>query len=230
MENNKPASQAPVPEENSAIETVKKNKNTIIGACVVVVIVVVAAIAWYLVSSNNSKKADEAVAAADVEMFAPMLFGTVPNDSVALDKYMAAAEAGHKSGDRAAMQAAVLLYQKGDYQKAIDYLKKASSSSSIVEAGRYSLMGDCYVNLKNNAEAVSAFKSAYSAADKNPTIAPFILVKQANLYREMGDFNAEANAYETIVKEYPTYVQQLGQNQRVDLLKFVERAKASAAK
>lgn len=229
MENNNPQV-ASGTEQSSVVESVKNNKKTIIGACVAVVIVAAAAIGWHLIDSSNAAKADEAVAAADVEMFAPYLFGTMPNDSLALEKYMAAANAGHKSGARAALQAAVLLYGKGEYQQAIDYLKKASTKSSIAEAGRYALMGDCYANLKNNDEAISAFKKAYSAADKNPVLAPFILVKEANMYREMANYSAEYDAYETILSEYPVYVQQLSQNQRVDLRKYAERAKASMDK
>lgn len=229
METNKKAAQDAAPEENDLFQTVKKNNKTIIGICVAVVVIAVVTIAWSLISANKAKKADEAIAKADVEAIVPTLFGTMPNDSLALSLYQQASEAGSKSGSRAALHAAIMLYQKGEYQQAIDYLKKASSESTIVEAGRLCLMGDCYANLKDYDQAVSAFKKAYSAADNNPELCPFILVKEANIYREQAKYNDELNAYETIINEYPAYYQNLIRNSRVDLRKYAERAKASAA-
>lgn len=229
MDTKKKAAPEAAPEENDLFQTVKKNNKTIIGICVVVVVIAIITIAWSLISANKARKADEAVAKADIEAIAPMLFGSMPNDSLALSLYQQASEMGSKSGSRAALHAAIMLYQKGEYQQAIDYLKKASSKSSIVEAGRLSLMGDCYANLKDYEQAIVSFKKAYGAGDNNPELCPFILVKEANIYREMGKYNDELNAYETIINQYPAYYQNLIRNSRVDLRKYAERAKASAA-
>lgn len=208
----------------------KKTVKTVTYACIAVVVIAAIALGWYALDRHNSKKADDAIGAADIEYLAPALFGTPGNDSIALDKYKAAAEAGHKSGDRAALQAAILLYQDKNYEEALKYLDKASSSSSIIEAGRLSLMGDCYANLGELDKAKSAFQKAYRAADKNPQVAPYILVKEANIYRELKDYKAEYEAYETVIYQYPAYYAQLVKNSRIDLRKYAERAKASMGK
>ena len=225
MENKNQAAQPQEAHDEKAL-TSKKTIKGVAYACAALVVVCAIAIGWYTIDRKNAEKADDAIGQADIEYLSPALFGSVGNDSIALEKYMAAAEAGHKSGDRAALQSAIMLYQKKDYEKAIEYLDKASSSSSIIEAGRYTLMGDCYANLGQLDKAKDAFRKAYSAADKNPQIAPFILVKEANIYRELKDYKAEYNAYETVIYQYPAYYNQLVKS-RIDLRKYAERAKAS---
>ncbi len=201
-------------EEKDLIQSAKDNKKKIITVAVVIIAVAVAAIVWFLVNQNGSKQADEAIALADIEQ----------NDSTALALYKDAAKLGHASGNRAKLNAAIALYNDGKYQEALDYLKDASVSSDIVEAGQYSLMGDCYVNLNQNAEALKAFDKAISAADGNPQIVPFILVKKANIYRAEANYKEEYKAYQTIIKDYPEYAQ----SRRFDIRAYAERAKAQA--
>lgn len=212
MENVKEtANQTP---ENQQVEAKnEKTKKTIITVGIIVAALVVIALVWLGISRHGSAKADEAVALADVEM----------NDSIALKYYMDAAELGHKSGNRAKLHAAIALYEQGKYEEALSYLKDASVSSDIVEAGKYSLMGDCYVNLEKYNEAISSYNKAISASDNNPQIVPFVLVKEANVYRAQQKYNEEANCYNKIIKDYPQYAQQL----RFDIEKYAERADKS---
>lgn len=212
MENVKETTkQAP---ENQEVE-VKKGvtKKSVITIGIIVAALIVIGLIWFAVNRQSSAKADEAIALADVEM----------NDSIALKYYMDAAELGHKSGNRAKLHAAIALYQQGKYEEALNYLKDASVSSDIIEAGKYSLMGDCYVNLEKYDDALSCYNKAVSAADNNPQIVPFVLVKKANVYRELKQYNEEANCYNKIINDYPEYVQTL----RFDIKKYAERAAAS---
>lgn len=212
MENvNNNANQAPETQEGGAKKV--NTKKTIITAGIVLAALIVVGLIWFAVNRQGSAKADEAVALADVEM----------NDSIALNYYMKAAELGHKSGNRAKLHAAIALYEQGKYEEALSYLKDASVSSDLIEAGKYSLMGDCYVNLQKYDEAISSYNKAVSAADNNPQIVPFVLVKEANVYRELKKYNEEANCYNKIINDYPTYAQAL----RFDIKKYAERAEKS---
>lgn len=210
--NPNPNPQAPV----QPTPEVKVNKKAVVTASIIVLVIVVIGLVWYFVSVNGSHKADEAIALADVEL----------NDSVALQRYMDAAKLGHKSGNRAKLEAAMRLYQKGEYEQAIKYLDDASVSSDIVEAGKYTLMGDCYVNLDNYDKALSCYDKAISASDNNPQIVPFVLVKKANIYRAQGKYAEEYAAYDKIVKEYPAYARNLN----FDIRKYAERARVAAGK
>lgn len=209
-----PNQKAPENQGENVIETVKVNKKRIITGAVFVIAVAAAAMIWYVVNQNGARKADEAIALADIEQ----------NDSIALQYYQDAAKLGHKSGERAKLQSAIALYDKGQYEQALSYLKDASTGSDIIEAGRYSLMGDCYVNLKNYDEAMSAYKKAISAADGNPQIVPFVLIKEANIYRAQQKYSDEYKAYKEIIDNYPQY----WQNLRTDIRKYAERARAAA--
>ena len=192
------------------------NKKAIITAAVAVAVVVVVGLAIYLVRANGSHKAAEAIAVADLEM----------NDSIALNQYMKAAELGYKSGNRAKLNCAIAFYKKGAYNRALDYLKDASIDSEIFDAGRLTLMGDCYANLGKLDEALDCYSKAVKASGNNPQVAPFVLVKEANIYREQKKYDKEYAAYEEIVSKYPGYANALS----FDIRKYAERAKAQAGK
>ena len=149
------------------------------------------------------------------------------NDSVALDKFRNVAdEYGYKSGDIAALNAAIILYKDKKYEEALTYLKKYSTTETIIGAGAKSLEGDCYVNLKQYPQALDAFKAAVKVSDNNPYYTPVFLMKQATVLREMKDYKAEAAIYEQILKDYPKAPAALN----VDIEKYLQRAKASEAK
>lgn len=215
MENNNLNAQPNATDSAPVVEK-KVNKKAIITVAAIVLAIVVIGLIWYFISSSASKKADEAIALADTEM----------NDSIALTRYMEAAALGTKSGNRAKLEAAIRLYQKGDYQKAISYLEDASTDSKVVEAGKYTLLGDCYVNLDNYDKALSAYDKAISTADNNPQVVPFVLVKKANIYRAQGKYSEEYDAYKTIFDKYPEYANNLS----FDIRKYAERARVAAGK
>ena len=213
MENNKPNVQPVIPEEADFVAKTKKYRKQLTGLFIAIVVILVVILAVFLVRQSQAAKADQAIALADVEQ----------NDSIALNLYKEAATHGTKSGDRAKIDAAIRLYQAGNYEEAISYLDKASASDEIIAAGIETLKGDCYVNLEKYDQAVKAFDKAVSEANHNSQLTPIILVKQANVYRAQKNFEAEAKVYDTIIKEYPVYAQNL------DIRKYYERAKASAA-
>ncbi len=79
------------------------------------------------------------------------------------------------------------------------------------------------MNLDQYDQALKCYAKAISKADKNPEIVPFILIKEANIYRAQEKYADEAEAYKTILDDYPTYVA----TTRVDIKKYYERALAS---
>ena len=205
---------------NVVEQKVQNNKKSILLAIAAVVVVAVAVMFFLNMRQSNALAADEAIAQADMSLIQG-------NDSIALTQYMQVADnEGYDAGNRAALQAAILLYKKGEYQKALDYLSKYSPEEAIVGAASYSLQGDCYVNLEKYNEAVAAFDKAISASDDNELYTPLFMIKQANVYRELKDFNKEVAVYEKIKKEYPGDA--AAYNLNID--KYIERAKASQAK
>ncbi|MDE6555627.1 MAG: tetratricopeptide repeat protein [Duncaniella sp.] len=221
----KPEDKSTIEEVNDTLtgigEKVQNNPKVIVYSCIGVAVIVALILIWiYAIRQPAINAAAEALGQADTELM-------MGNDSVALAKFQQVAdEYGYKSGDLAALNAAILLYKDKKYEEAIKYLKKYDTTESIIGAGAKSLEGDCYVNLKQYPQALDCFKAAVKISDNNPYYTPVFLIKQATVLREMKDYKAEAAVYEQILKEYP----KTPANLNIDIEKYLERAKASEAK
>ena len=212
MEKKTPATEQ-IDQAEDIVAKARANKKTLVGVSVALVVIIAAVLVWLLVAQSGSRKADELIARADAAQ----------NDSIALTLYADAAKAGYKSGNRAKAEMGIRLYREGKYEEALKYLDDASLDDEIAAAGVYTLQGDCHVNLDQYDQALKCYGKAISKADKNPEIVPFVLIKEANIYRAQGKFADEAKAYKTIIDDYPTYVA----TTRVDIKKYYERALAS---
>jgi len=201
-------------------EKVQNNPKIVVYTCVAVAAIVAAILIWvYAVRQPGINAANDALGQADMEL----LMG---NDSIALMKYeKVAQDHGYKAGDLAGLNAAILLYQKQDYEKALTYLKDYSASETIIGAGAKSLEGDCYVNLKQYPQAIECYKKAVSLSDDNPHYTPVFMLKEATVLHEMKDYKAEAALYKEIIAKYPGFANEINAN----FEKYLERAEALAA-
>lgn len=204
---------------SSMTAKVQDNKKVITICSLVVMAIVVLILAYvYFFRTPGVNKANDAIGAADLTL-------AQGNDSTALAQYMNVADQyGYDAANRAALQSAILLYQKGEYQKAIDYLNKYSAKEEIIGAGAYSLKGDCYVNLDKLADAVKCYKDAISRSNDNPAYTPFFMLKLARVYAAMDNHAEEAALYKKVMTDYPTY----GQGNNIDVEKLYERAQLQA--
>lgn len=200
-------------------EKVQKNSSAIMWACIILVAVVAAALIYvYAIRQPGIQKANDAIGQADFTL----LMG---NDSLALEEYKAVAnDFGYDAGNRAKLNAAILLYQKGSYEEALNMLKSYSPKEAIIGANAYSLQGDCYVNLKDYESALGCYEKAIKQSDDNPYFTPAFMMKEANVYRELKNYKAEAELYRQIIDKYPTYGDQIG----TDMEKYLRRAEIQA--
>lgn len=202
-----------IEQADDIVAKARANKKKVVAVAVVLVALIAMVLVWLMVAQSGSRKADELIARADLAQ----------NDSVAMQLYAEAAKAGYKSGNRAKAEMGIRLYREGKYEEAVKYLDDASLDDNIAAAGVYSLKGDCYVNLDQLDKALDCYKKAVSKADENPEIVPFVLIKEANIYRAQEKYADEAKAYKTILDDYPSYVM----STRSDIRKYYERALAS---
>ncbi len=202
-------------------QKVENNHKIIVWACVLVAAVVLLVLGYiYGIRQPGIQSANDAVGQADITLLAG-------NDSLALAQYQQVAdEHGYDAGNRAKLNAAILLYRQGKYQEAIDYLKDYSVKENVIGAAAKSLEGDCHVNLKQYPEAISCFKEAAEISDNNPHLTPYFLMKEATVQRELKDYAAEAALYKTIIEDYPQYAV----DQQIDFEKYLKRAEAQAGK
>ncbi len=194
-------------------ELAAKSKKIVTWSIIgVVIVLAIGGLIYWMHSAGNSK-ANEAIGAADVEM----------NDSIKFAMYKKIADDGsYKANERAKLMVAIKYYQDGKYKEALSYLDEASVGSDIIQTGAYSLKGDCYANLNKLDDALDCFKKALSEADNNPQLVPFILFKEANIYRAQKKYSEELEVLTTIRQEYPGFIN--------DIDKYYERAKAAAGK
>lgn len=210
MKNTKPTPQQQIDQSEELLAKARAYKKVLSTIVIVAAVAVIGALVYMFVVQNGNRKADELVALAD----------QAPTDSMATQLYINAANAGYKSGARAAAEVAIRYYQEGKYEDAIKYLDRAKLGDNIAAAGVYTLKGDCYVNLDQLDKALDCYEDAISKADDNPEIVPFVLVKMANIYREQQKYAKEADAYKEIIDEYPSYVN----STRADIKAYYNRA------
>jgi len=196
-------------------QKVANNQKTIMWVCIALTAVIAIILIYiFAVRRPGIANANNAIGQADLEMMAG-------NDSTALVQYQHVAdEYGYEAGNRAALNAAIILYRQEKYQEALEYLQKYDGTESVIGATAQALEGDCYVNLDKLDEALSCFDKAEKTSDNNPSLTPYILMKKANVYNAQKNYKAEAETYQTIISEYPEYGQRLG----IDFEKYLDRA------
>jgi tetratricopeptide (TPR) repeat protein len=107
-----------------------------------------------------------------------------------------------KSGNLARYYAGLCYYNMGQYEDAIDYLKKFDSNDMIFATLALGVIGDCYVEMDELKTAVSYYVKA-AQRKKNEMITPIYCMKTALVYEELKDYKKALAYYERIKKEYP---------------------------
>lgn len=221
--NNEQESKTPVENINDSATTLEEkvvnNQKTIMWVCIgITAVIAIILIYMFAIRKPGIENANNAIGQADLETLSG-------NDSTALVQYQHVAdEFGYEAGNRAALNSAIILYKQGKYQEALDYVKKYSGKESVIGATAKALEGDCYVNLDKLDNALACFDDAVKISDKNPSLTPYFLMKQANVYNAQKNYTKEAETYQTILDEYPSFGPRIG----VDFEKYVERANALA--
>ncbi len=204
----------------SAAQRIEDNKKYVSWAMIAIALIALLAGGYIYLHKKSIADAKEAIGKADIAL----MTGT---EDEALKEYEKVAEEyGNKTGERAHLNAAILLYQKGEYEKAAKHLEDFDPAGNLIGPASQSLLGDCYVNLKKYDKAMSAFDKAISLSGDNEAYTPAFMLKKATVLHEQKKYADEAAIYQTIKDKYPAYSQQTGFN--VD--KYLERANALAGK
>lgn len=207
-------------EQLTGIEQRVQNNQKLIMWASIIVAAVVCIVLFYIygIRKPGIEAANNAIGQADITLASG-------NDSLALQQYQQVAdEYGYEAGNRAKLNAAILLYKEGKYEEALNNLKSYKASENLIGASSKSLEGDCYVNLKNYDEALKCYRAAVKASDNNPFYTPLFLMKEATVQRELKNYKAEADLYTQVRDEYP----QFAGSSQIDLDKYIARANAQA--
>lgn len=179
-------------------EKIVKNKKVIFGVFGVIIVLALAFFGWkYLYQKPNNS--ESLTKYGEVEVLAQ------GNDSTAVEGYLNVAKEyeGYAGGNLAALRAGELLYDQGEYAKAIESLKKFSTDDELMKANAECLIGDCYVNLDKYAEAIEYFNKSIATAEGNGIVVARVMLKKANVYDAQKDYAKALECYETLKKDYP---------------------------
>jgi len=206
---------------STAAQRIEDNKKYINWALIAIAVLVLLAVGYiYGIRNPNLQKAKQQIGEADIELMNN-------NTDEALKQYEKVASSfSNKPAERAHLNAAILLYQKGEYEKAAKHLEDFSPAGNLIGPASQSLLGDCYVNLKKLDKAIAAYDKAISLAGENEAYAPAFMIKKATVLHEQKKYADEAAIYQTIKDKYLMYTQMNG----FDVDKYLERANALAGK
>ena len=206
---------------SSAAQRIEDNKKFINWAIIAIAVLVLLAVGYiYGIRNPNLQKAKDQIGKADLELMQG-------NQDEALKDYeKVASEFGNKPAERAHLNAAIILYQKGEYEKAAKHLEDYSPAGNLIGPASQSLLGDCYVNLKKYDQAIAAFDKAISMAGDNEAYAPVFMMKKATVLHAQKKYADEAAIFQTIKDNYPMF----GQSNGINIDKYLERANALAGK
>lgn len=181
----------------------KKNFTFILGG-----IIIVLTVGWFLYKGNLESKSVE----ANEEMFQALYFYEADSLNKALNGdglnfgflQIINTYSGTDAANLANLYAGNIYMQLGDFSNAIKYLSDFSSSDYVVQARAYALIGDSNMELGQYSEAVSYYEKA-AEYKPNASYTPVYLQKLAVAMENANDFAGAAEAYGTLLQEYPNH-------------------------
>jgi tetratricopeptide (TPR) repeat protein len=108
-----------------------------------------------------------------------------------------------KTGNLASYYAGICQLRLGNFEEAIDYLKKFDASDKLVSPIALGAIGDAYMELEDLKQAVSFYKKAVRKSE-NEFTTPYFLMKTASTYELLSDYKKALQYYEQIQAKYPT--------------------------
>jgi tetratricopeptide (TPR) repeat protein len=107
------------------------------------------------------------------------------------------------AGKLAHFYVAAILMKQQEYDRAAEHYAKAKVGDDVMRALAIGGIGDAYVELGREADAVKQFEKAANHV-KNEFTTPLFLMKAGVIHRQQGNWKAAAKAFNRIVTEFPT--------------------------
>lgn len=127
------------------------------------------------------------------------------------------------SGNLANYYAGLSYLYTGEYENAIQYLKKFSSDDLLMSNLALANIGDAYMQLGEYKKAADHYKKA-AASKTNDFSTPMFLLKNGLALEKSNDFSGALKSYELIEKDYPTSAEAR------DIEKYIERTQLQLKK
>lgn len=107
-----------------------------------------------------------------------------------------------KTANLAHYYAGISYLNMGQFEDAIDHLKKFHSRDRLVSSISLGAIGDAFVELEDLSKAAESYVRAANKRPDNFT-SPVYLMKAGQVYEELGNFKKALQMYQTIEEKYP---------------------------
>ncbi len=107
-----------------------------------------------------------------------------------------------KSANRAKYYVGISYLHLGQYEDAIDYLKKFKTGDLLLGPVKAGAIGDAMLELGNKEDALKQYKKAYAETD-NALTTPVYKMKAAKLLESMNKYEDALKLYQEIKNDYP---------------------------
>ncbi len=199
---------------------IERNQNLLIGVVVAIVLI----IAGYIGYTRFILEPREQQARSEMFM-AEMYF---EKDSLRLALEGDGANLGFldiisdfsmtKTANLARYYAGISFLNLGEYEDAIEHLRKFRKRDQLLGAMAYGAMGDAYLQLDNKSEAAKQYRRAANH-QPNPLTSPAFLMKMGMVYELKGEHKSALEAYQTIKTDFPAT------NEGRNIEKYIARVK-----
>ncbi len=203
----------------------KYQKQLIFGISAIILVVVVVLAVKHLYLAPKERDAEAAIYKGEQYLANNQWDLALNGDSVSYDGFLAIIDdyGFTKTANLANAYAGICYYHKGEFEKALGYLKNFSSDDKMVSPVITGLVGDCYVDMGKVKDGIVYFIKAASKANDN-MISPIFLKKAGIAYESLGEYKKATEAYTSIKDKYPV------SQEASDIEKYIDRAEALSSK
>lgn len=106
-----------------------------------------------------------------------------------------------KSANLAKYYSGIIYLKQGEYELAVENLKRFRGKDNIVGAMAYGAIGDAYLEMDDRQQAARYYRKAYRFKPNDFTT-PLFMFKAGLLFEEMGEYGEALELYNVIKNEY----------------------------
>ncbi len=107
-----------------------------------------------------------------------------------------------KSANLAQYYTGISYLHLGEFESAIEYLKKFESDDEMIAPIAYGAIGDAYMELEQTSDALTFYNKAVNSS-VNEFTTPIYLMKVAFVHKQNGSYDKALDAYKRIKKDFP---------------------------
>lgn len=194
----------------------QQNKATVIGGGIAIVLLIGLVIGYFVYSNQQEQQARDLLGVAEEQFmqgnYETALLGDDTEFTIGFEQ-IADNYSRTSAGNLAKYYAAVSAFELGNYEEALDWIRRFDVPDGIVGVSPISLHAIILAELDRHEEAAEMYIRAAEWTE-NPSTTPLNLLEAAQAYREAGNQTRALQLVNRILEDYPNS-QQASEAQRL---------------